>query len=35
LKSAVITSAKLASAVTLIIYNSAGSALKTLYGAGS
>lgn len=30
-----ITSGKLASAVTLIIYNSAGSALKTLYGAGS
>jgi len=35
LKNAVITSSKLASAVTLIIYNSAGSALKTLYGAGS
>jgi len=30
-----ITSAKLASAVTLIIYNSAGTAVKTLYGAGS
>jgi hypothetical protein len=35
LKPAVVTSAKLASAVQLIIYNSAGSALKTLYGAGS
>jgi hypothetical protein len=35
LKPAVVTSAKLASAVELIIYNSAGSALKTLYGAGS
>jgi hypothetical protein len=30
-----ITSGKLASAVTLIIYNSAGTAVKTLYGAGS
>jgi hypothetical protein len=30
-----ITAAKLASAVTLIIYNSAGTAVKTLYGAGS
>lgn len=30
----VVTSTKLASAVTLIIYNSAGSAVKTLYGAG-
>lgn len=35
LKPAVITSSKLASAVTLIIYNSAGTAVKTLYGAGS
>lgn len=30
-----VTSAKLASLVTLIIYNSAGTALKTLYGAGA
>lgn len=30
-----ITSAKLASAVTLVIYNSAGAVVKTLYGAGS
>lgn len=30
-----ITRAKLASEVSLIIYNSAGTALKTLYGAGS
>ena len=30
-----ITSGKLASAVSLIIYNSAGTAVKTLYGAGS
>ena len=30
-----VTSAELASVVSLIIYNSAGSAVKTLYGAGS
>jgi hypothetical protein len=30
-----VTSAKLASSVTLIIYSSAGTALKTLYGAGA
>lgn len=30
-----VTSAKLSSAVTLIIYNSAGTAVKTLYGAGA
>ena len=31
----VVNAAKLTSAVTLIIYNSAGTAVKTLYGAGS
>ena len=30
-----ITRAKLADEVSLIIYNSAGTAVKTLYGAGS
>lgn len=35
LANSTVTSSKLASAVTLIIYNSAGSAVKTLYGAGS
>jgi hypothetical protein len=35
LQAGAVSSGKLASAVTLIIYNSAGTALKTLYGAGA
>jgi hypothetical protein len=35
LAAASVNAAKLTSAVTLIIYNSAGTAVKTLYGAGS